>query len=168
MLNTVNVRKPNVRISASTKIGTKMCPDFRLSENGTKSSSFGRSTKLGHFRYKKKYIIHTYTVNVWIRNNWNLNYAEIGTEGSLGFRQFGFQTFGLLELQSTSEIRTVRILDRSILFGCNFCSVLKVSEIRTILFGFQTLFSVRNPNRNRSNVRISDISTRLDHFIYKK
>ena len=42
-----------------------------------------------------------------------------------------------------------------------------MSEIRTNLFGFQTEISVRNPNRNRSNVRISDISTRLDRFIYK-
>ena len=32
----------------------------------------------------------------------------------------------------------VRISDRGSLFGCNFCSVLNLSEIQTNLFGFQT------------------------------
>ena len=42
------------------------------------------------------------------------------------------------ELQSTSEIRTVRISDTFPSSRLNLCSVLKVSEIRTNLFGFQT------------------------------
>ena len=40
------------------------------------------------------------TVNVCIPNDWNPNYAEIKSEGSLEFRQFGFQTFGLSEIQT--------------------------------------------------------------------
>ena len=61
----------------------------------------------------------------------------------------------------------VRISDRGSLFGSNSCSVQKVSEIRTKMFGFQTQICVWNPNTICSNVRISDNSTKLDRFINK-
>ena len=59
----------------------------------------------------------------------------------------------------------VRISDTASLFGSNLCSVLKVSEIRTNLFGFQTLFNVRNPNKQLFEHSDFRQITKLGRFI---
>ena len=50
----------------------------------------------------------------------------------------------------------VRISDSCPLFGSKSCSVLKMSEIRTDCSDFRQLW---NRTADRSNVRISDVST---------
>ena len=70
-------------------------------------------------------------------------------------------------IQSTSEIRTVRISDRSILFGSNYRSVVFNAEIRTHLFGFQTFIVIPKTEQNITERSDFGQLTKLGRFIYK-
>ena len=78
----------------------KHLPTVRFSDICPKS---GQKDKKSSFWTVAKAVIQwksrsRTTVNVWNPNCQHANYAEIQMEGSSEFRQFGFQTFGLLEL----------------------------------------------------------------------
>ena len=72
-----------------------------------------------------------------------------------------------MNIQSTSEIRTVRISDDDNLFGCRSVRISKASENRTNLFGFQTFVYVRNPNKLMFERSDFGQTAKLGRFIYK-
>ena len=91
------------------------------------------------------------TVNVWIPHNRNPNYARIRMEGDLEFRQFRFQTFGLLELHSNClKSKLVQISDIHCTVDVRKQNV-RFAKPNEKVFGYQTfgyrtfgLFGLRN------------------------
>ena len=61
----------------------------------------------------------------------------------------------------------VRISNRWLLFGANLVQTTKTSEIRTICSVIRREFLSEIETAYRSNIHFSDVSTRLDRFIYK-
>ena len=59
----------------------------------------------------------------------------------------------------------VRISVSPLLFGSNYRSVLKLSEIRTDLFGFQTVLVIPKTEQNITERSDFGQLTKLDHFI---